>query len=130
MPKVTKIVVNLDNQTVDGFAGSDRLFHFDAVVGRPGHETTPGQYHILRHERMHYSKTYGNASMPYSMFFSSDGKAFHGTRLPWIRSVAGTLGLGALIPAVGSHGCVGLAEEDAKLLYDATPDNTQVEIVH
>jgi lipoprotein-anchoring transpeptidase ErfK/SrfK len=34
-----------------------------------------------------------------------------------------------VIPDVGSHGCVGLDEEDAKTLYQKTPTNTPVEII-
>jgi lipoprotein-anchoring transpeptidase ErfK/SrfK len=67
--------------------------------------------------------------MPYSMFFSFDGKAIHGTPAAGLRSFAGTLGLGGVIPAVGSHGCVGLDVDDAKALYEKTPENTLVEIV-
>jgi lipoprotein-anchoring transpeptidase ErfK/SrfK len=127
--QITKIVVNLSLRKLRAYAGSVLAYEFDCVVGRPGHDTLPGKFHIFAKEEMHHSRAYGNAPMPYSMFFSSDGKAIHGTPAATLRSYAGYLGLGRLIPAVGSHGCVGLSEEEAKTLYDRTPMRTLVEIV-
>ena len=79
---------------------------------------------------MHYSHAYGNTPMPYSMFFSSDGKAIHGTPLATLRSYAGYFGFGSVIPDVGSHGCVGLSEDNAKTLFDITPTGTLIQIMN
>jgi hypothetical protein len=77
---------------------------------------------------MHHSRAYGNTPMAYSMLFCSDGKAIHGTPSATLRSWAGYLGLGRLIPDFGSHGCVGLSQEDPKILHDRTPVQTLLEI--
>jgi lipoprotein-anchoring transpeptidase ErfK/SrfK len=126
--KVTKITVHLGRQTLVAVAGTEVLFNVDCVIGRSGHETTPGTYHIFKKERMHHSHAYGETPMPFSMFFSKDGKAIHGTPLAGVRSLAGSLGLGGVIPAVGSHGCVGLSDDNAEALFAVTPNHTTVEI--
>ena len=125
---VSKITVSLGRRKVVAFAGEDRIYEFDCVIGRVGHETLAGLFHVFKKEPMHFSHAYGNTPMPYSMFFSHDGKAIHGTRLAGLRSYAGFLGLGSLIADVGSHGCVGLSNDDAKVLYDVTPRGTLVQI--
>ena len=126
---ITKLVVNLSRRKLFAYAGPKVVFEYDCVIGRAGHETEAGFFHIFRKEAMHHSHAYGNTPMPYSMFFSEDGKAIHGTPLAGLRSYAGNLGLGGLIPAVGSHGCVGLSNDDAKELYESTPSHTLVEII-
>ena len=127
--QITKIVVNLSHRKLSAYSGTVLAYEFHCVVGRPGHNTVAGKFHIMSKEVMHHSRAYGNAPMPYSMFFSPDGKAIHGTPAAGIRSFAGYFGLGSVIPAVGSHGCVGLSEDDAKALYERTPNNTLVEII-
>ena len=57
--------------------------------------------------------------MPYSMFFSKDGKAIHGTSWATLRSYLHAY----LTESVGSMGCVGLTEDDAKELYEWTPND-------
>lgn len=127
--KITKIVVDLRRRVLLAYAGNVLAKTYDCVVGRPKHETTPGKYRIFRKEPIWYSKAYNNAPMPYSMFFDKDYKAIHGTTRATIRSFAGYLGLGRWIPSVGSHGCVGLTEDDANELYERTPNHTRVEVI-
>jgi lipoprotein-anchoring transpeptidase ErfK/SrfK len=127
--QITKIVVDLSHRKLSAYAGTVLVYEFHCVIGREGHETVPGKFHIFKKEEMHLSRAYNNAPMPFSMFFSHDGKAIHATPAAGIRSFAGSLGLGAVIPDVGSHGCVGLDQEDAKVLYEKTPVNTLVEVV-
>ena len=63
--------------------------------------------------------------MPYSMFFSKDGKAIHGTQWVTVRSYLHAY----VTESVGSHGCVGLSREDAKILFDWAPVGTPIEVV-
>ena len=63
--------------------------------------------------------------MPYSMFFSEDGKAIHGTQWAAVRSFLHSY----LTESVGSQGCVGLAEDDAKTLFAWAPVGTPVVIL-
>jgi lipoprotein-anchoring transpeptidase ErfK/SrfK len=69
--------------------------------------------------------------MPYSMFFSPDGKAIHQSSAGFVlmRSYFKAVDPGEHLVTVGSHGCVGLGEADAKALFERTPPNTTVEVV-
>jgi hypothetical protein len=82
---ITRIVVDLSHQKLSAYAGSVLVYEFNCVIGRPGHETTAGKFRISRKEEMHHSHAYNNAPMPYSMFFSSDGKAIHGSPAAGLR---------------------------------------------
>lgn len=127
--RVANITVNLGRQVLIANYSDGTSTTLDCVIGREGHETEPGTFHVSRKERMHHSRAYGNTPMPFSMFFSSDGKAIHGTPLAGLRSYAGYFGLGSAIAAVGSHGCVGLANDEAETLFAATPVHTRISIV-
>ncbi len=56
------------------------------------------------------------------MFFTADGKAIHQSNAVGLTSVLKDLGFNQL----GSHGCVRLAEENARKLFDWAPMNTPV----
>jgi L,D-transpeptidase catalytic domain len=73
--------------------------------GAAGYDTPSGSFRPLRMERAHFSKEWDNAPMPYSIFFTPDGHAIHGTNH--------TRQLGR--PA--SHGCVRLAPRQAAVLF-------------
>jgi len=80
-----KIMVNIDNQTLIAVEANKRVFEYDVVTGRPNKETHPGKFAITRKFEDYTSKTYGSP-MPYSMFFTKDGKAIHGTQWATVRS--------------------------------------------
>ena len=79
--------------------------------GRPGYDTPTGQFEILNKERMHRSKKYENAAMPFSQFFTSYGAALHAGGNPGGPS---------------SHGCVHLPPDFAKKLFTITDVGTPV----
>jgi len=72
--------------------------------GRRGYFTPRGTYHPKWLKRMHYSRKYDNAPMPYSIFFRG-GYAIHGT------NVISRLGRPA------SHGCIRLHPRAAAQLF-------------
>lgn len=121
---VKVIVVNTDEQKLYAWEDDELVYEFHAVTGRPGKETTAGRFETLRKYEDYTSHAYG-AEMPYSMFFTLDGKAIHGTRLALMRSFVHTY----LTESVGSHGCVGLKEEDAALIFSWAPLGTRVDVV-
>jgi lipoprotein-anchoring transpeptidase ErfK/SrfK len=45
--------------------------------GRPGERTPPGVFHVLWKDKDHRSSIFNNAPMPYSVFFTNTGIAFH-----------------------------------------------------
>ena len=119
-----KIIVVIDTQVLVAMEGKKVVYEYDVVTGRPKKETHPGDYRISRKYKDYTSKTYGSP-MPYSMFFSKDGKAIHGTKWATIRSYLHVY----LTESVGSHGCVGLTKEDAKILFEWAPVGTPIEVM-
>ncbi len=119
-----KIVVVIDTQVLLALEGDKVVYEYDVVTGRPKKETHPGDYRVSRKYKDYTSKTYGS-EMPYSMFFSKDGKAIHGTQWATVRSYLHAY----VTESVGSHGCVGLSEENAKTLFSWAPVGTPIEVV-
>jgi lipoprotein-anchoring transpeptidase ErfK/SrfK len=124
-PKVKKeIRVNVDEQTLAALENGESVYTFDIVSGKPDKETLVGTFKIARKHEKYVSKTYGS-EMPYTMFFTDDGKAIHGTNMATLRSYLHTY----LTESVGSQGCVGLTDDNAKLLFDWAPVGTPVVVV-
>jgi len=116
-----KILVNVEQQKLYAVQANKLVYEFDVVTGKPGKETTTGDYRVFRKVKDYTSKTYGSP-MPYSMFFSKDGKAIHGTGWATLRSYLHAY----ITESVGSMGCVGLTEDDARELYEWTPKGTLI----
>lgn len=116
-----EIHVYIDQQVLQAFDGDEEVFRFDVVTGKDGKETTAGRYKIFRKHEQYTSKTYGS-EMPYTMFFTADGKAIHGTLFAPLRSYLHSMG----VESVGSQGCVGLTDDNAKVLFDWAPMGTPV----
>ncbi len=80
------------------------------TVGRPGHRTPTGTFHVQYKDIDHYSKQY-NGPMPYSVFFTTTGVAFHQGSLK-----------------VQSHGCVHLSHANAVAFYNTLRVGDVVEV--
>lgn len=119
-----EIRVYLDSQVLLAREGATGVYTFDVVTGADGTETEAGNYKVFKKHQKYVSKTYGS-EMPYTMFFTPDGKALHGTLAPNIRSYVRSYVTGS----VGSHGCVGLSDDAAKLLFDWAPVGTPVIVI-
>ena len=116
-----EIHVFLASQTLQALENNEVIYEFDVVTGQAGKETEEGQYKVERKHERYVSKTYG-AEMPYSMFFSQDGKAIHGTNVATLRSYLQTF----LTSSLGSKGCVGLTDNNAKALFEWAPVGTVI----
>ncbi|TNC20868.1 L,D-transpeptidase [Amycolatopsis alkalitolerans] len=81
------------------------------TTGRRGHATPTGTFHVLYKQRMHYSKEFDNAPMPYSVFFYP-GDAFH----------TGSL-------SVPSHGCVHLSSSASQKFFATLSVGDPVQVV-
>jgi len=119
-----KILVNIERQMLIAVEANKLVFEYDVVTGRPNKETHPGNFTITRKFKDYTSKTYGSP-MPYTMFFTKDGKAIHGTQWATVRSYLHAY----ITESVGSQGCVGLSEEDAKELFKWAPVGTPILIL-
>ncbi len=119
-----EIHVFIEEQVLVAFENGEEIYSFDIVTGRDGKETFSGTYQIFRKHEEYTSKTYGS-EMPYTMFFTEDGKAIHGTQMATLRSYLHSY----LTESVGSQGCVGLTDDNAQALFEWAPLGTAVIVV-
>ena len=112
--------VSISTQTMMVFHEGRHLFTWPVSTAKAGKITPVGVYEPEFLSRNHRSKRYGNAPMPFAIFY--DGNyAIHGT--DQIRRLGK--------PA--SHGCVRLHPDNAKILFGMVKweglENMRVEIV-
>jgi lipoprotein-anchoring transpeptidase ErfK/SrfK len=119
-----EIQVFIEKQVLVALENGEEVYNFDVVTGSDGKETTAGRYRIFRKHKKYTSKTYGS-EMPYTMFFTKDGKAIHGTQMATLRSYLHSY----LTESVGSKGCIGLTDDNAKALFDWAPVGTLVVVI-
>ncbi len=96
--------VSLARQVMTVYVNGRRRYRWRVSTGKRGYATPRGSYGAKRFVRMHFSRKYGGAPMPHSIFFRG-GYAVHGT--------GATRKLGRR----ASHGCVRLAPGNAARLY-------------
>ena len=87
--------------TVDG----QKQYEWLVSTGGAGYDTPTGTFHPFRLEKEHFSKEWDDAPMPYSMFFTGEGHAIHGSYHI------------ARLGTRASHGCVRLAPQNAATLF-------------
>lgn len=78
-------------------------------AGMAGQETPRGTFYINRKIKDEISREFGNAPMPYSMYFTNSGHAFH----------EGS-------PAYESNGCIHLPHQDAVRFWNDVPVGSKV----
>ena len=122
--KKKEIRVFTERQILVALEGGEEVYSFDIVTGREEKETTAGRFRIFKKHEKYTSKTYGS-EMPYTMFFTKDGKAIHGTQMATLRSYLHSY----LTESVGSQGCVGLTDDNAKALFEWAPVGTPVVVI-
>jgi len=123
--KGKEIHVFIEEQVIVAMENGEEVYSFDIVTGRDGKETTSGRYKVFRKHEKYTSKTYGS-EMPYTMFFTADGKAIHGTQMATLRSYLHSY----LTESVGSEGCVGLTDDNAQALFEWAPVGTPVVVMN
>jgi lipoprotein-anchoring transpeptidase ErfK/SrfK len=97
--------IDLSTQTLTVSDASGELYRWPISSARAGYRTPTGTFTVNWTSRMHYSRQYDWAPMPYAVFFN-EGVAVHGT------AAVGNLGHPA------SHGCVRLRTSNAKTFYN------------
>lgn len=117
------IIVDLRRQILTAYASARRAYRFDCTSGTAADPTPPGYYAIQRKYAKYRSKTY-DAQMDYAMFFYR-GYAIHMAVGVEFTSMLKRAGFGG----VGSHGCVRLSEENARILFGWAPLGTPVVIL-
>ncbi|MDQ3760179.1 MAG: L,D-transpeptidase [Actinomycetota bacterium] len=81
-------------------------------TGMAGYRTPAGTFKVLWKDRHHRSRAFNNAPMPYSVFFTNSGIAFH---------------QGSLNGA--SHGCVRLGRNAAATFFNTLSVGQVVQVV-
>ena len=103
--KSVLIVINKSSQKMTVTVDGEETYKWLVSTGASGYSTPSGSYRPFRMERDHFSKEWDDAPMPYSIFFTPEGHAIHGS--PYTKR----LGTRA------SHGCVRLAPANAAKLF-------------
>ncbi|MGW1682821.1 L,D-transpeptidase [Saccharopolyspora sp. NPDC002376] len=83
-----------------------------ALGGRPDSPTPTGTFQVQYKDKDHVSREYNNAPMPYSVFFTNTGVAFH---------------QGSLTKR--SAGCLHLSEKSARTFFDKLNVGDEVQVV-
>jgi hypothetical protein len=99
------IQVNKHTQKMTVTVDGDPRYVWPVSTGIAQYDTPNGQYTPFRMEKDHFSKEWDDAPMPYSIFFTKQGHAIHGTN----HKIDG-------LPH--SHGCVRLSVAHAAVLWD------------
>jgi len=114
------VLIHVDKaaQTMTVSVDGKERYVWKVSTGMAAYDTPDGQFQAFRMERDHFSREWDDAPMPYSIFFTQEGHAIHGSYD--IKHIGR--------PA--SHGCVRLAKENAAVLFDLVKEqglkNTRV----
>jgi lipoprotein-anchoring transpeptidase ErfK/SrfK len=96
------IVVDIRARTLSVYRAGVEIGRSSVIYGADNKPTPLGTFSILMKKADHYSSTYDNAPMPFTLRLTQDGVAIHGAELA---------------DDVATHGCVGLPIEFAELLF-------------
>jgi lipoprotein-anchoring transpeptidase ErfK/SrfK len=107
-PATGRVVVTADLQagTLSVFRDGWEIGTAAIIYGRDDKPTPLGAFPILQKKADNYSRTYGNAPMPFTLRLTDDGIAIHGS--------------GGVAAGYATHGCLGVPVPFAKKLFAAT----------
>jgi hypothetical protein len=105
-PAQAELTIHIDKSTQHMTVSLDGqpVYDWPVSTGVAGHDTPAGEFKPFRMEKDHFSREWDDAPMPYSIFFTMQGHAIHGTNHK-------SLGRPA------SHGCVRLSVAHAAKLW-------------
>lgn len=106
-PAYADLLIHVDKSTQRMTVSVDGTprYVWPVSTGIAKYDTPSGSYTPFRMEKDHFSKEWDDAPMPYSIFFTKQGHAIHGTNHSSIGRPA-------------SHGCVRLSVAHAAKLWD------------
>lgn len=99
------ITVDLKAQTLSVFRAGYEIGSAVIIYGADDKPSPIGAFPITEKDADHYSRTYNNAPMPYTLRLTSDGVAIHGSDVQWGNA---------------THGCIGVPKAFAKKLFGVT----------
>ena len=108
LPARADLLIDIDktSQRMTVALDGASLFTWPVSTGTRGYDTPSGSFKPFRMEKDHFSREWDDAPMPHSIFFTQRGHAIHGSNHL------------AAIGTPASHGCVRLAPENARILFD------------
>jgi lipoprotein-anchoring transpeptidase ErfK/SrfK len=105
--------VSLSSQRAWLMSGGQVIYGPTPITsGKPGQRTPPGMFRVLWKDKNHRSTIFNNAPMPYSVFFTNTGIAFH----------EGSL-------RVPSAGCIHLSRDAAATFFSKLSVGQVVQVV-
>jgi len=112
-PARADLLIKVDKSAQEMTVSEDGnlLYTWPVSTGRAGYNTPNGAFTPIWRDREHFSREWDDAPMPYSIFFTQEGHAIHGTY------EASHLGHAV------SHGCVRLSVKHAAILWDLVKKN-------
>jgi lipoprotein-anchoring transpeptidase ErfK/SrfK len=110
---VVWVRIDLARQLLSVFRGGHEIGSAVILYGSDGKATPTGSFTILEKDPNHYSRSY-DAPMPYMLRLTNDGVAIHGSNVREGR---------------GSHGCIGIPLDFARLLFAAASKGDLVVIL-
>ena len=108
-----RVVIGLGDQLAYLYRGDELVAVASISTGTAKHPTPVGIFDVLEKKRMHHSRKYDNAPMPFMQRIDKYGIALHAGHNPGR-------------PA--SHGCIRLPSKFAAKLFETTPVGTTVMI--
>ena len=106
VPASAHLLIRVDKSTqrMTVIENGQPLYVWPVSTGVAQYDTPSGDFKPFRMEKDHFSKEWDDAPMPYSIFFTTEGHAIHGTNHSSIGRPA-------------SHGCVRLSVAHAAILW-------------
>lgn len=127
-PAIKCIYISLAEQHLYAMEGARIVYDFPTLTGKKGWSTPTGTFYVLEKEEAVDMQgglgveEYFVPDVPWVLFFISRVYAIHGNY--WRAEKY----FGQEPSLTGSHGCIGLIPDQAKLLYDWTPVGTKIVI--
>jgi hypothetical protein len=112
-PAVGKLVITVDlaARVISAFRDGHEIGTAVALLGTQEHPTPLGTFPILTKEKDNVSEKYDNAPMPHTLRLTWEGIAIHGS---------------PVLNGYASHGCIGVPDDFAALLFAAAKRGDKV----
>jgi len=118
VPEITKrVLIDKTTQTLTAFEGDQLFLKTNVSTGKWDGSTPNGQFKAEAKFRMHYSKKYHGAAMPFSI---------------WVKNNCFIHGFKSVPPYPASHGCIRMPlskDNPARKLFEWMEVGTPIEIV-
>ena len=108
-----RVVINKTDQTLRAYENGHLVFKSRVSTGKEGKQTPSGNFRAESKSRMHRSRLYNNAPMPYSVQFS--GNYF-------------IHGFSSVPNRPASHGCIRLPLNEAPTFYNWVTPGTPITV--